>query len=224
MIHGGPPRHIGHGITGARRGRSAGTHGGVHHGHGAGARRGHGVRPGLGAGVARAGVPVGDPVGTAGHGVPATILHADVSQPAYATVIPASVHLIPARPSTMVATAAQAAVSPVSPSATIVPVGPLQDLPPMEAIWATTGPAAVRLRHIRHHITMDLTPVRVHIVRDVAHLARLAHRRLPHIHLPRAAATVAGVEAVALVVAAPTAAEVETVRVEDADDIAKMYS
>lgn len=105
MIRGGRHRHIGHGITGVRRGRSAGTHGGVRHGHGVGGPDGVpdgdllGVRHGHGA---------GDPDGAVWLGTVEIIRPMDVSLQVYAMAIQVSAPRIRARRSTAVLTGVQA--------------------------------------------------------------------------------------------------------------------
>lgn len=109
MIRGGRHRRIGHGITGARRGRSAGTHGGVRHGHGVGGPDGvpdgdlPGVRHGHGAGD-----PDGDPDGAVWLGTVEIIRPMDVSLQVYAMAIQVSAPRIRARRSTAVLTGVQA--------------------------------------------------------------------------------------------------------------------
>ena len=85
MIRGGRHRRIGHGITGARRGRSAGTHGGVRHGHGVGVPDGDlpGGRHGHGAGDPD-GVPAGVPDGAVWLGTVEIIRPMGVSRQVYA--------------------------------------------------------------------------------------------------------------------------------------------
>lgn len=89
MIRGGRHRRIGHGITGARRGRSAGTHGGVRHGHGVG-------------------VPDGVPDGAVWLGTVEIIRPMGVSLQVYAMAIQVSAPRIRARRSTAVLTGVQA--------------------------------------------------------------------------------------------------------------------
>lgn len=87
MIRGGRHRRIGHGITGARRGRSAGIHGGVRHGHGVGGPDGDlpGARHGDGA---RDVVQDGVTDGAVWHGAPEPIRPMDASLRVSAMVIP----------------------------------------------------------------------------------------------------------------------------------------
>ena len=113
MIRGGRHRRIGHGITGARRGRSAGTHGGARHGHGVGVLGGvpdgdlPGVRHGHGAGDPD-GDPAGDPDGAVWLGTVEIIRPMDVSLQVYAMAIQVSAPRIRARRSTAVLTGVQA--------------------------------------------------------------------------------------------------------------------
>lgn len=88
MIHGGHHRHTGPGITGARRGRLAGTHGGVHRGHGVGSVP-DGVLPGARHGDgARDVVLDGVTDGAVWHGAPEPIHPMDASLRVSAMVIP----------------------------------------------------------------------------------------------------------------------------------------
>lgn len=105
MIRGGRHRRIGHGITGARRGRSAGTHGGVRHGHGVGVLGGvpDGDLPGV-----RHGHGAGDPDGAVWLGTVEIIRPMDVSLQVYAMAIQVSAPRIRARRSTAVLTGVQA--------------------------------------------------------------------------------------------------------------------
>lgn len=105
MIRGGRHRRIGHGITGARRGRSAGTHGGVRHGHGVGGPDGvpDGDLPGV-----RHGHGAGDPDGAVWLGTVEIIRPMDVSLQVYAMAIQVSAPRIRARRSTAVLTGVQA--------------------------------------------------------------------------------------------------------------------
>lgn len=109
MIRGGRHRRIGHGITGARRGRSAGTQGGVRLGQGVGVLGGvpdgdlPGVRHGHGAGD-----PDGDPDGAVWLGTVEIIRPMDVSLQVYAMAIQVSAPRIRARRSTAVLTGVQA--------------------------------------------------------------------------------------------------------------------